>query len=251
MTRIGFSTGALALGNFEKALALLRGKNTSAIELSALRTPELPKLIAALPSLELKEFSYVAVHAPSFFTPEQEGTVVRQLMEVPKEYPIILHPDAVHDFAKWSDLQAQLLLENMDRRKADGRSARELQGWFNRFPEARLCLDLAHAQHVDPTMTEASQIISTLGSRICQVHISELDSNSHHHPMSYSALRAFAEVAYSIVKDAAFIIESNLVESPDPSVQIDDELEKVRNLLSRTEWDCAPAWTDQSPACVH
>jgi hypothetical protein len=231
MTRIGFSTGALALGDFQMGLNLVRGKQINAIELSALRVHELPELMTALPNLDLKQFSYIAIHAPSQFSADQEDSLVMQLADAPHRYPIILHPDTIHDSTKWAAFGAQLVIENMDRRKRDGRTARELSAWFDRLPSARLCFDLAHAQQYDPTMTEAFQILAHFGSKICQVHISELDSASHHFPLSYSALQAFAEVAWDIPKSAAFIIESRI--SPE---QIEAEFEKVCNLIA----DCEP-----------
>ena len=45
MRRVGFSTGALARGDFRRALQMLAGKNVSAVELSALRQDELMPLV--------------------------------------------------------------------------------------------------------------------------------------------------------------------------------------------------------------
>ena len=45
MPRIGFSTGALALGDFRKGIKLQRREDIQAIELSALREDELDGLI--------------------------------------------------------------------------------------------------------------------------------------------------------------------------------------------------------------
>lgn len=227
---IGFSTGALALGDFRTGLDLVRNKRITAIELSALRVRELPELMAALPKLDLKQFSYVAIHAPSLFDASEERLIVEQLREVRDDFSIVLHPDTIHDFTKWAGLGARLLIENMDRRKTDGRTAKELSVWFNRLPDAGLCFDLAHAQHFDPTMTEAFQILAQFGNKIRQVHISELDSASHHFPLSYSATQTFSEVIGKIPTRAAFIIESRIQPS-----EIDSELEKVRNLMSQPE----------------
>jgi hypothetical protein len=225
--RIGFSTGALALGDFHRGLDLLRGRPIDAVELSALRVQELLPLMEALPNLDLTQFSYAAVHAPSHFSADEEDFLVAQLAKVPKRYPIVLHPDTIHDITKWVGFGAQLLIENMDRRKADGRTAKDLRVWFEKLPNARLCFDLAHAQHFDPTMTEAFQILAQFSDRVCEVHISELDSTSHHFPLSFGALQAFAEVAGRIPRDAAFIIESRI-----PPGDIDSEFEKVRHLIS-------------------
>ena len=176
MPLIGFSTGAIALGNFEGALNLLKQTSMSAIELSALRLPELPILIAALPLLDLSSFGYVALHAPSRFSQEEETSVTELLKSVPKEIKIIIHPDTIHDSGKWSAFGAQLAIENMDRRKSFGRSADELRHWFDLLPQSSLCLDLAHAHQFDRTMTEAYRILRSYKDRICQLHVSELDS---------------------------------------------------------------------------
>jgi hypothetical protein len=227
MTKIGFSTGALALGDFQRGLDLVRGKPITAIELSALRVPELPGLINALPNLDLRQFSYIAIHAPSLFGAEEESAIVQMLKQVPRKFPIVVHPDTIHDLGKWAGFGEQLLIENMDRRKADGRTAKELSIWFAELPEAGLCLDIAHAQHFDPTMTEAFQILAKFASKIRQVHISELDSASRHFPLSTSAIQAFSEVTGRIPRDVPFIIESRI-----PPGNVDSEIEKVHNLIS-------------------
>jgi Xylose isomerase-like TIM barrel len=228
--KIGFSTGALTLGDFRAGLELLRQRPIRAVELSALRVHELPSLIEALPSLDLTQFSYVAVHAPSHFSADEEISIVGQLRNLPSSFPIVLHPDTIHDCSKWHGFGPQLLIENMDRRKADGRTAKELLAWFDRLPSARLCFDLAHAQHFDPTMTEAFSILTQFTERIGQVHISELDSASRHFPLSYSAIQAFSEVTWKIPKDAVFIIESRIQPS-----DIEAEFQKVRSLISQLE----------------
>ena len=153
MVLIGFSTGAVARGDFEPALALLGATSMTAVELSALRFGELPGLISALPHLDLRQYSYVSIHAPSSFPEANEENVVGLLESVAANQPIILHPDAIFDFGIWQGLGSRVAIENMDRRKEVGRSAEELSYFFEKLPEARLCLDLAHAHQVDRTMT--------------------------------------------------------------------------------------------------
>ena len=58
MRPIGFSTGAIAKGDFQRALRLLRKFRLDAIELSALRVDELQPLIIALPTLDLTPFNF-------------------------------------------------------------------------------------------------------------------------------------------------------------------------------------------------
>lgn len=208
MPPIGFSTGALALGDFECALHLLSRTSMNAIELSALRLAELPSLVAALPKLNLNQFEYVSFHAPSRFCSSDEEMVLDLLGQIPTDWNIIVHPDTVCDGAKWRPFGHRIAIENMDRRKAFGRSAEELRHWFDLLPEAQLCLDLAHVHQFDRTMTEAYRILRSFNDRICQLHVSELDSTGHHFPLSFGSMRAFSEVRSMLPSRAAIILES-------------------------------------------
>jgi hypothetical protein len=237
MVLIGFSTGAVALGNFEPALALLGDTSMTAVELSALRLRELPGLISALPKLDLRQYSYVSIHAPSSFSEPEEENVVQLLQNVPEDRPIILHPDTIFDFELWRPFGRKITIENMDRRKQVGRSAEELKYFFEKLPDARLCLDLAHVHQFDRTMTEAYRILKTFAHRICQLHVSELDSTGHHYPLSIGTMQAFAEIASMIPAEAAIILESlNPFSGADISAQvswIEEEARRACKALGR------------------
>jgi sugar phosphate isomerase/epimerase len=237
MAYIGYSTGALMLGNFREALRLAQGMSMTAIELSALRLPELPVLVDALPKLNLEQFAYVSVHAPSRFSADDEDGVIALLRQIQKERPIIVHPDTIHDAGKWAEFGNQLAIENMDRRKQVGRSAEELCHWFEQFPNARLCFDLAHAHQCDRTMTEAFRILLRFGDRICQLHVSELDSTGHHFPLSYGSMQAFSEIAPLLPADSPMIIESlNPFQGAEDEVQrawIEREMSKASMAIGR------------------
>lgn len=208
MAQIGFSTGALALGDFKSALELMATLRLRVVELSALRLGELPGLIDALPTLNLQQFSYIALHAPSCFRADEEDFVIDLLKRVPKDWQIVLHPDAIKCFEKWTDFGAQIALENMDRRKSQGRSSEELARCFDKLPDAKLCMDLAHAHQFDRTMTEAFRMLSRFSDRVCQLHISELNSAGRHFALSYNSIVAFQEIAGLIPGDIPIIIES-------------------------------------------
>ena len=62
MRPIGFSTGALARGDFRRGLALLRSYQIQVVGLSALRMEELEPLIDALPD-EYQHTAYNILHA--------------------------------------------------------------------------------------------------------------------------------------------------------------------------------------------
>ena len=212
--RIGFSTGALAFGDFDAGVRLLRERQVPAVELSALRDKELPPLVAALDRLPLADFSYISFHAPSSLSTLSEEQIVDLLKEVlPRRWPIIVHPDAINDFSLWKPFGEWLCVENMDKRKPIGRTVDELNVIFEQLPEASFCFDIGHARQVDPTMCEAAFLLKAFGSRLKEVHMSEVLSNSKHAAMSLTAVSAFRKVAGLIPAETPIILES--VISPD------------------------------------
>jgi hypothetical protein len=207
---IGFSTGALARSDFATALDWLRGTPADAVEISALRLPELEPLALAAERLDLAQYRFVSVHAPGQFPASEERSVIRRLrVFTERGWPVVLHPNAISSSELWLELGDMLLLENMDKRKLVGRTADELDELFLLLPDARLCFDIAHARQVDGTMTEAYQILKRFGHRLAQVHISEVTSGSAHDRISPSASRAFQKVA-SWIPDVPIIIESRV-----------------------------------------
>ena len=241
----GFSTGALALADFSGALTAMQGiAEVTCVELSALRYEELLPVLEAVPEIQTnsefaKKYGYVSMHAPSNFDARQEEEIILLLRtHVPKDWPIVLHPDTIHDFSAWQEFGEQLAIENMDRRKTTGRSAAELDSIFEKLPKARLCLDIGHARQVDTTMTEAYKILKSHSARLCQLHVSEVNSASRHDPLSDSAIRAFQEVARMIPEQIPAIIESNLTPLPAGKActqVIQDEIARVQDALTPTE----------------
>lgn len=230
MGPIGFSTGALAYSDFRRGLSILRGRSPRAVELSALRENELAPLVEAFDSLDLSHFTYISVHAPSRFEPAHERNVIELLRNAANRlWPIVLHPDAAHDFAAWSTFQELLLIENMDKRNQTGKTADELAAIFERLPAAGLCLDLGHCRQVDPTMNEACLILRKFGSRLKQLHISEVNSRSTHDPLSEASIRAFQEVSHFIPDNVPVILES-----PVTGTDVELEMEQARLALSHS-----------------
>ncbi len=221
---IGFSTGALAFGAYERGLEEVRSNSLAAVELSALRQPELEPLVNALDALDLSSFRYIAFHAPSDIAPGTEELVVNLLLRIAgRGWPIIVHPDVIENHGLWRQIGPLLCVENMDKRKPIGRTADELQSVFDLLPRASFCFDIGHARQVDSTMTEAYLILKRFGARLRQVHVSEVNTRSKHDPLSYASLLAFRKVADMIPLDIPLIIESVI-----PANQISAEVEHVR-----------------------
>lgn len=229
MRAIGFSTGALALGDFDKGLTLMADRHTSVIELSALREAELPSLMGALSRLQLEGYQYVSVHAPSRLH-ELEEAVVADLLRpcIERGWHVVLHPDAIVDHGCWREFGRWLCIENMDKRKDAGRTAAELRRHFHELPEASMCLDLAHARQVDPTLGIARQILREYGEKITQLHLSELNVKSHHEPLSMAAVWAIREIAH-LLPACPVILESMVQASA-----IDSELEMAARCFETT-----------------
>jgi len=209
MRPIGFSTGALARGDFHRALNLLDSLHVRVVELSALRISELEPLCAALPRLDLRRFEFVSIHAPSSIPKEAENWVLERLVALTHwGFPVIVHPDTIYTLDYWRQLSEKLVVENMDKRKPLGRTASEMRVIFDTLPDARFCFDIGHARQVDPTMTEASLLLRAFAQRLEQVHMSEVNTASRHDPISPNAVKAFQSVATYIPETTPIILET-------------------------------------------
>jgi hypothetical protein len=232
---IGFSSGALRRGDFRAALSLLRPYHLSCVELSALRLAEVQALLEAIPSLDLDGYSYISFHAPSSFSAQEEPRLAELLYRyVPVEWPIVLHPDVVTDWNCWLPFGKRIAVENMDRRKATGRSVRELDLIFKSLPEASLCFDLGHSRQCDASMTWAYLILQEFRSRLVQIHLSEVNSASQHDRLSYGSIAAFRQVARFIPVNIPVILESR-VSDADLSAELQHAQQSLTPLRKRSE----------------
>jgi len=228
MKAIGFSTGALARGDFGMALRMMEGKGLSAVELSALRQDELRRLVEQIEALDLSAFKYISFHAPSSIEIGFEQEALDLLERVAeKGWPIIVHPDAMREPREWGRLGDRLCLENMDKRKLLGQTAENLAHFFEILGDASLCFDIGHARQVDPTMSEASAILSRFEGRIQQLHVSEVNSQSRHDRLSFESVLAFQRVSHLLPADAPVILESRVEER-----EIAEEINRVREALA-------------------
>jgi hypothetical protein len=223
MRCIGFSTGALARSDFRRALRMLADKDVSALELSALRQDELTPVVEELGRLDLGHFQYISFHAPSSMEQSFEPRALGLLEQVAaRKWPIIVHPDVMHTFEEWASLGDCLCIENMDKRKPIGQTARDLAKIFESLPNASLCFDIGHAHQVDPTMSEAWAILQRFRDRIKQLHVSEVNTQSKHDPLSLESILAFQKVSHLVPADAPIILESRVEES-----EINEEIQSA------------------------
>lgn len=232
MRPIGFSTGAVARGDFATALTRLRSEGIKVVELSALRLQELMPLVQALPDLDLSGFEFVSFHAPSRFSPAEESFVIGQLRRLANlSIPIVVHPDVIFNRDAWQWIGSLLFIENMDKRSFVGQTVRDLERLFRQFPDAKLCCDIGHARQVDPTMTEAHLILETFKNRLAEIHISDVNSSSRHDPLSVYSMNAFGLVSDLIPKAIPIVLETLIDEGQST---IPAEIERARRALEPT-----------------
>lgn len=187
-----------------------RRQSPTACELAALSEPELPGLVAWLLERPSLPFTYLSLHAPSKQRALPEAELVALLAQAaPRVDAIVLHPDVIEDHATWRTLGRALVLENMDPRKDDGQTADSLQRHFDALPEAGLCLDVAHAYAVDPTLREGHEILDRFGGRLRHLHVSALDGGNHHIPLDVTHEQLIAPLLQRC-RDVPWILEAPL-----------------------------------------
>jgi hypothetical protein len=210
---LGASTGYMAehRGHWEELVDEAMETSTFAVELAALSESELPGLQAFLDAAPSLPFRYLSVHAPVKHRVMDEDELVARLASLPPWVDaIVVHPDVMEDPARYARLGSALVIENMDLRKPTGRTADELAPLFELLPEAGFCFDVAHAAAVDPTMEEAHRLLDRFCGRLRHLHVSSLDEDSHHEPLTDDDELAWTPVLRRC-RDVPWILEAPLL----------------------------------------
>lgn len=179
---IGASTGYLTdlRGNWGELLEAVERTSTFATELAALSEPELIDLRNFLLHVGPLPFRYLSVHAPVKHLQAHEKEMIGWLLALPSQVrAIVTHPDTMDDPISYRPLGTRLVVENMDNRKATGRTPEELATIYAELPEAGFCFDIAHAWSIDPTMEVAGELLDRYGDRLRHVHLSSLQHGRH------------------------------------------------------------------------
>lgn len=163
-----------------------------AVELSALSEDELCGLSRYMEALPALPFRYLSIHGPSKARKMSERDLVEVLMGLSKcAAAVVMHPDTIEDPAPYRALGRKLVLENMDARKRDGRTAAELRRWFDELPEAGFCFDIAHAWSMDSSMAVAAELLDAYRARLRHLHMSSLSEELHHVTLTASDRELF------------------------------------------------------------
>ena len=194
---VGASTGYMEAlrGDWTALVAQAASVSRRAVELSALSAGELPSLASYLQHHGAPTFEYVSLHGPAkdwTGSPELWVDVLEKL--APHVSGVVMHPDTLVEPHAFARLGSKLLIENMDPRKADGRTVEELSVYFAMLPDAGFCLDVAHVLLVDPSMALAHRMLDHFGSRLREVHVSSILEDGTHVPLTKDDLERFSGV---------------------------------------------------------
>jgi hypothetical protein len=207
---VGCSTGFMVdhRNDWERLVDEAAAISSMAIELSAISASELPGLLEYLSSAPRLPFLFVSVHAPSKGLDADERRMVEALSRVPAWIDaIVVHPDTIGDPAPYRNLGRRLTLENMDTRKRGGHTADDLAEYFEELPQARLCLDVAHAKDVDATLAVGNELLRRFANRLSHVHVSSLDEAQHHVSLTHEDEALFAPLL-ARCRDVPWILEA-------------------------------------------
>ena len=75
-------------------------------------------------------------------------------------------------------------------------------------------------------MSEAAAILQRYGTRLRQLHLSEVNSQSKHDPLSFESILPFRGVSHLVPENVPMILESRVDQDG-----IDDEIENARKAL--------------------
>jgi hypothetical protein len=207
---LGASTGWMdeQRGDWPALVARALETSTFVMELAALDEAELPGVEAYLHSRPALPFRYLSLHAPSKGRQLAEEELVARLTALLGCVDaVVVHPDTIGDLGAWRALGGALVLENMDPRKSDGRTADELERFFDALPEAGLCLDVAHAAAIDPG--EGERLLDAYAPRLRHLHVSSLDEDCHHTTLDPADERDWAPLLRRC-RDVPWILEAPL-----------------------------------------
>ncbi len=209
-TAFGVATGAFVAERDDWAAAIGRARREGWrwIELTAIRgrLDSLLRFLDQSPDV-LDAFERISVHAPAKMN-EAAADVVGLLERF--SFDVVLHPDVYGSEPACAHLGARALFENMDVTKRFGCGLDDLQEVFAAFPDAGLCLDVAHVWTNDTTLRLGHEILDALGARLRQLHVSGIEADGTHRPTSQADLELY-EPLLERCRHVPWLLEAELV----------------------------------------
>jgi sugar phosphate isomerase/epimerase len=190
----GISTGAYEeeRDTWSAAVDRAQREGWQCLELCAILPPLLSTLAPYLtqPGHNLDSFERVSIHAPVGI--DSADVIVQAIIRLPHDGDVILHPDLYSTADTVFALGDRAVFENMDVAKSFGRTVEDLTTVFERFPDAGLCLDVAHVWTNDRSLTLGHELLDAFGDRLRQVHVSGIEPDGTHRKTTEDDLSLYA-----------------------------------------------------------
>jgi hypothetical protein len=153
----------------------------------------------------------LSVHAPS----DLNTSDIALLTALPAAVDtIVVHAEHFRRHLELlAPLGSRVAIENLDSDERYGSSVSDLEEIFTRLPEARFCLDVAHADWRDPSQELAHALLDRFSDRLAQVHLSVLAPSCWHLPLTETALRRL-EPVLARVRHVPWVLESPFADGP-------------------------------------
>lgn len=209
----GIATGAYVAerNDWAAAVGRARSERWRWLELTAMRgrlAPLLRFLDDDKDASALASFERVSVHAPAAMT-ETAAEAIASLE--PFDFDLVLHPDVYGSEPACARIGARAVFENMDVTKAFGRDREDLAEVLERFPDAGLCLDVAHVWTNDSSLALGHELLDALDGRLRQLHVSGIEADGTHRPTTRADLELY-EPLLARCTHVPWLLETELVE---------------------------------------
>lgn len=221
MGKIGFGTVFIRLNiPFNKKIKLFSSFGANAIELDFLTPTQLNEFKLTLGMIaDIKRFDYVSIHTPYQEVRYKRGLNTEKIIEKLKhlcEYlpiqGIVLHPDITDDFKYLENSGLPFLIENMDNKKEFGKSPEHFRELINKCSFG-FVFDAQHAYENDPTMKSGIELISIMGDRLKEMHVSGQKKTEMHYPIHASDNRQEIQKILELKIKVPKILEVSLADN--------------------------------------
>lgn len=227
MHPIGYSTGALARGDWQTGLTILKDSNFTAIEISVLREWEFQGFMAHLSNIDVSQFDYVFFHCPKIEKITEQKLTEELVPIFERGWLMIVHPYMIQNTKLWRKFGSQICIENMGTssipskaKNCIGQTVESLNQFFNELPDASMCFDIGHTIQLDPTMDLTNRLIDNFRGIIKTVHLSEVDHAGKHLPLTLEPIKSLGSIINKLPLDCSIILESDARESYEADVAL-------------------------------
>lgn len=225
---IGFATGVFYKHNLgtKKSLKLLREAGVKAVELDRDIVMPDTDTIETFERGDFDDFEYISLHAPTWEWGHNRETSlifkkISTLQTLCDLDLVVVHPDTIEDISVFQDCTFPIAFENMDWRKDDFHTVKDMKPLFEIIPSAKMVLDVNHVWTHDTTMQLAHELYEAFHDRITEIHLSGF--SKLHDPLFKTKQREIIEA----IEDFSVQI---IVESQLPL----DGVEKERSYIEET-----------------